>query len=61
MIEKIRNWYDEFMWQNGLERKIIVHNKLKAHELAVREGRNSPYTHPEDYPNGFYQETKREG
>lgn len=61
MIDKLRDlkdqiqfWYEDFMWKNGPERKLLAHERLKAHNLAMKEGRNSPYTHPEDYPNGFY-------
>ncbi len=41
--------YDEFMWKNGPERKQQAHDRLIAHELAMKEGRNSPYTHPDEY------------
>lgn len=47
-------WYEDFMWENGPERKLLAKGRLKAHRLAMKEGRNSPYTHPNEYPNGFY-------
>ena len=57
MIDKLRDlkdqiqfWYEDFMWKNGPERKLLAHERLKAHNLAMKEGRNSPYTHPEEYP-----------
>ncbi len=60
MFEKLQDlkinlqvWYDDFMWKNGEERKQFAHNRLIAHELAMKEGRNSPYTHPEEYDD-FY-------
>ena len=46
-------WYDDFMWKYGEERKEFAHNRLAAHEQAMKEGRNSPYTHPEEY-DAFY-------
>ena len=49
----IEEWYEEFLWKNGPERRELAHNRLAAHEKAMKEGRNSPYTHPEEY-NSFY-------
>ena len=46
-------WYDDFLWKYGPERIELAHNRIKAHELAMKEGRNSPYTHPEEY-DAFY-------
>ena len=46
-------WYEDFMWKNGPERRELAHNRLAAHDKAMREGRNSPYTHPEEY-DAFY-------
>ena len=49
----LREWftwkYEEFMWKNGEARKQQAHERLIAHDLAMKEGRNSPYTHPEEY------------
>lgn len=60
MIEKLKDlktllqvWYEDFMWKNGPERKLLAHNRLAAHDKAMKEGRNSPYTHPEEY-DAFY-------
>lgn len=52
--ENFEIWYEDFMWKNGPERKLLAHNRLKAHQIAMEKGKKSPYTHPEDYPNGFY-------
>jgi hypothetical protein len=49
----LQAWYDEFMWKNSPERKELAHNRLIAHEKAMKEGRNSPYTHPEEYDDFF--------
>ena len=46
-------WYDDFMWKNSPERKELAHHRLIAHEKAMKEGRNSPYTHPEEYDDFF--------
>lgn len=60
MFEKLQDlkinlqvWYDDFMWKNGEERRQFAHNRLAAHELAMKEGRNSPYTHPDEYDDFF--------
>ena len=51
--EKIEEEWDDFLWRNGPERKLLAKGRLEAHRLAMEEGRNSPYTHPEEYSN-FY-------
>ena len=52
--ENFEIWYEDFMWKNSQDRKVLAHGRLKAHQIAMKEGKNSPYTHPDDYPNGFY-------
>ena len=59
-MERIENlkldlqvWYDDFMWKYSEDRKELAHNRLKAHEQAMKEGKNSPYTHPEEFDNFF--------
>ena len=37
------------MWQSSPERKEMVTLRLAAHEEAMREGYESPYTDPENY------------
>lgn len=54
LFEKIEVWYDDFIWKYGPERKLLASGRLKEHNLAMKEGKNSPYTHPEEYPDGFY-------
>ena len=49
----IEAWYDKFMWKYGPDRLELARNRLVAHEKAKKEGRNSPYTHPEEYENFF--------
>lgn len=60
MIDKIRLFfaelraeYDEFMWKYSEDRMLLAKNRLEAHRVAMAEGKNSPYTHPEEYDNFF--------
>ena len=32
----IEEWYEEFLWKNGPERRELAHNRLAAHEKAMR-------------------------
>ena len=41
--------WEEFWWKCSPERKELAHFRITAHQLAMKEGRNSPYTHPEEY------------
>ena len=45
---KVQMWYDNFMYFNGPERIELAKVRLAAHEKAMREGYESPYT---DYDN----------
>ena len=61
ILEKIQDlktdlqvWYDDWLWKNSPEsEENLQPNEFYAHEKAMREGRNSPYTHPEEY-DSFY-------
>ena len=60
MIDRIRDFFEElqieweeWMWKNSPERKELARLRLAAHRLAMKEGRNSPYTHPEDYADNW--------
>ena len=60
MIDRIRDFFEElqidwesWMWKNSPDRKELAGLKIAAHELALEEGRNSPYTHPEDYSDNW--------
>jgi len=60
MIDKIRDFFEELQieweewtWKNSLERRELAHLRFTAHRLAMKEGRNSPYTHPEDYTQNW--------
>ena len=47
MIDWIKEqWLDmQFQYDRYLESKL----RFPAHQLAMKEGRDSPYTHPEQY------------
>jgi len=56
MINYVRNlWFDlicdfDNWWYKGTpEYREFARKRLKAHKLAMKEGRNSPYTHPQEY------------
>ena len=49
LLDQLKQWYFEIMWQASPERKQLAHDKLAAHDKAMKEGRESPYTHPEKY------------
>ena len=52
LLLNLQVWWDDFMWRHGPERLEFARNRLAAHEAAMKDGRNSPYTHPDEY-NGF--------
>ena len=49
LLIDFRVWYDDWLWKNSLERRELATKRVHAHEKAMKEGRNSPYTHPEEY------------
>lgn len=52
-FEDLRMDWEEWMWQCSPERKELAHLRITAHQLAMKEGRNSPYTHPDDYTGNW--------
>ena len=44
----IIEWWYELTYH--YERYLLAKERFPAHQLAMKEGRNSPYTHPEEYP-----------
>lgn len=52
-FEDLRMDWEEWMWKCSPERKELAHLRITAHQLAMKEGRNSPYTHPEDYTDNW--------
>ena len=53
LISRVQMWYYNFMWEYGPERKLLAAGRLAAHEKAMKTGKHSPYTHPEEY-SSFY-------
>ena len=47
MINKIKEWWLEIQWQ--YDRYLVAKERFPAHQLAMKEERNSPYTHPDEY------------
>lgn len=45
--------WEEFWWKLSDERQELAHLRITAHQLAMKEGRNSPYTHPDDYTENW--------
>jgi hypothetical protein len=41
--------YEDWMWKYGFDRLELARLRLAAHRKAIAEGRNSPYTHIEEY------------
>ena len=56
----IQMWYDDFMFQYGPERRELVKARLAAHEMAMKEGYQSPYTDPDDYNMAWEPIVKRQ-
>ena len=50
---RIEMWYDNFMYYNGPERAELARNRLAAHEKAMREGYDSPYTDYDNYNDNW--------
>ena len=56
MLQALKDWwfdlkcdFDDWWYKNTPEYREFVHQRVKAHKLAIKEGRNSPYTHPQEY------------
>ena len=45
--------WEEFSYKCSQEYREHCHNRVAAHQLAMKEGRSSPYTHPEDYTENW--------
>ena len=50
---KLREEWEDLMWKISDERQELAHLRITAHQLAMKEGRNSPYTHPDDYTENW--------
>ena len=45
---QLQTWYEDFMWKNGEERRVLARERLQVHRLNM-EGKCpvNPYTEPE--------------
>ena len=43
IIERLRDWWDQLMWEAGDERRELVSHQLALHKKAMEEGTKSPY------------------
>ena len=63
MIERIKFWIqdkiDMMEYKYGPERLELARSRLSAHELAMSEGYQSPYTDPDDYDLAWRPLVKR--
>lgn len=51
--DKFDDWWIDFSWKNSKDRLLLAKSRYAHHVLALKEGRDSPYTHPEKYES-FY-------
>jgi hypothetical protein len=56
----IRDWwldikadFDDWWYKVTPEYQQLARRRYAAHCLALKEGRNSPYTHPDEYPLNY--------
>ena len=47
VITKITDWWLQQLDQ--YDRYLLAKQRFPEHQLAMKEGRNSPYTHPQEY------------
>lgn len=55
---RVQMWYEDFMFKYGPERLELARLRLAAHEVAMREGYDSPYTNPDDYASNWVHKNK---
>jgi hypothetical protein len=48
-LQELRMLYEDWLWKYGPDRLELARKRLAAHKQAIAEGRNSPYTHIEEY------------
>ena len=53
LFSELRMEWEDLMWKISDERQELAHLRITAHQLAMKEGRNSPYTHPDDYTENW--------
>ena len=63
MLEKLKSditmWWEDFVFKYGPERIELARARLSAHESAMAEGYQSPYTDPDDYDMAWRPLVKR--
>ena len=60
LLEEIYEEWDHMMWTCSPERKEMATMRLAAHEKAMKEGYQSPYTDPDDYDMAWNPIVKRQ-
>jgi len=56
----VQMWYDDFMFTYGPERVELAKVRLAAHQQAMKEGYESPYTDPDNYDMAWRPIVKRQ-
>ena len=57
--EELVDFWETCKWKASDEYKEMVKLRLAAHDLAMKEGHQSPYTHPDDYDMAWRPLVKR--
>ena len=58
--EELIDFWDTCMWKSSEEYREIVKLRLEAHDKAMKEGYQSPYTDPDDYDMAWRPIVKRQ-
>ena len=48
-LDNLREAYDDWLWKNSDDRKQLATARLAFHKEAIKNGTESPYTHPEKF------------
>ena len=55
----LQSEWETLIWSCSEERQLMATDRLAAHELAMKEGYQSPYTDPDDYDINWNPIVKR--
>jgi len=58
--ERLKEYWDNLLWESSEERKEMVLARIAAHQLAMKEGYESPYTDPDNYNSAWQPIIKRQ-
>jgi len=58
--EELIDYWDKCMWDASEERREMIEARINAHERSMKEGYQSPYTHPDDYDVNWRPIVKRQ-